>query len=71
MTRTLRDELRDQHDAALDPIEDIVIDALDRLAEEAIARGADAGHDFNVDSAAAVAIKLIAAELEQVVTRVC
>ena len=50
--RSVRDELRHHHAATLDPIEDILIAALDRLAEEAIAWGADERHDFYTDAAA-------------------
>ena len=39
--RSVRDELRHQHNAALDEIEDVVVTALDRLVEEAIVWGAD------------------------------
>jgi hypothetical protein len=68
--RAVRDALRHQHNEALDPIEDIIVIALDRLAEEAVTYGANSTHDFRVDDAAAGAIKKIAAELDHVTTMV-
>ncbi len=65
LERAIRDALRHQHSAVLDEIEDIIICALDYLAEEATAFGADERHDFRTDAAAADAIRKIATLIER------
>jgi hypothetical protein len=65
--RTVRDELRAAHLEALEEIELVILRALDRVAEEAVAWGADERHDFRTDAAAAAAMKSIERELERIV----
>jgi hypothetical protein len=67
--RPIRDQLRHELSESLNIIEDIVAGALDHIAEEAVAWGADETHDFAIDHVAVKAVDRIRRELDRVADR--